>query len=168
MKILFLLSTILLAGCSAILTSLDTGGIESVEGTYRFEFVGERGRYWQDRETPDTPQGSGPYAYYFTMDTPRFVQYLYAVIPHDPVRNVTVYTRPDEKTRWELIRQIKKPLTSATRIDINRRAREIRLVQKTVSRNRDYVSWSLTGKPREKTDQNEVITGFEVYAQKVK
>lgn len=100
------------------------------------------------------------------MEAPRFVRYLYAVIPHDPVRNVSVYTRRDDKRQWELIKQIKNPLTSATRIDINRRAIEIRLVQKTVSRNRDYMSLSLTGRPREKTDKNEVITGLEVYAQK--
>ena len=168
MKILFLFFAIFLAGCSAILTSLDTGGVERVDGTYCFEFVGKRGRYWQHRETPDTPQGRGPYAYYFTMDTPRFVRYLYAVIPHDPVRNVGVYARRDDKRQWELIKQIKNPLTSTTRIDINRRAIEIRLVQKTVSRNHDYMSLSLTGKPREKIDKNEVITGFEVYAQKVK
>ena len=168
MKILFLFFAIFLAGCSSILTSLDTGGVERVDGTYRFDFAGERGRDWQHRETPDTPQGSGPYTYYFTMETPRFVRYLYAVIPHEPVRNVGVYTRRDDKRQWELIKQIKKPLTSTTRIDINRRAIEIRLVQKTVSRNRDYVSWSLTGKPRDKKDKNEVITGFEVYAQKVK
>ena len=168
MKFLSLFFAILLIGCSAILTSLDTGGVERVDGTYRFEFVGERGRYWQHRETPDTPQGRGPYAYYFTMDTPRFVRYLYAVAPHDPVRNVGVYTRRDDKRQWELIKQIKNPLTSTTRIDINRRAIEIRLVQKTVSRNSDYMSLSLTGKPREKTDKDEVITGFEVYAQKVK
>ncbi len=168
MKILFLFFAIFLAGCSAILTSLDTGGVERVDGTYRFEFVGKRGRYWQHREIPDTPQGRGPYAYYFTMDTPRFVRHLYAVIPHDPVRNVGVYTRRDDKRQWELIKQIKNPLTSTTRVDINRRASEIRLVQKTVSRNRDYMSLSLTGKPREKTDKNEVITGFEVYAQKEK
>ena len=168
MKIVLLIFTIFLAGCSAIVTSIDTAGVERVDGTYRFEFVGERGRYSQHRETPDTPQGSGPYAYYFTMDTARFVRYLYAVVPHDPVRNVGVYTRRDDKRQWELIKQIKNPLTSTTRIDINRRAIEIRLVQKTVSRNRDYVASSLMGIPREKTDKNEVITGFEVYAQKVK
>lgn len=167
MKILLPLFTILLTGCS--LSALDGGSLEKVDGTYRFEFVGEQGRYYQHRETPDTPQGRGPYAYYFTMDSPRFVRYLYAVIPHDSLRNVAVYTRRDNKWQWELIKQIKKPITSTTRIDINRRAIEIKLVQKTVSQNRQATVTCLNLKAlsltRETKNKKEVITDFEVYAQ---
>ena len=101
MKILFLLFTIALAGCS--LSALDGGSIEKIEGTYRFEFKGERGRYWEHRTQPDTPMGEGPYVFYFTLPKPRFVRYLYAVVPEAPVRNVSVYVRRTEKMDWELI-----------------------------------------------------------------
>jgi len=99
------------------------------------------------------------------MTQPRFVRYLYAEIPHDPIRNVSVYSRRDDKRNWELIREIKSPLTSNTRIDINRRSVEIMLVQKTTSKARDYLSRSLWGTPQAKKEKKEIITGFKVFAQ---
>ena len=168
MKILFLFFTIALVGCS--LSALDGGSIEKIDGTYRFEFKGERGRYWGHRTQPDTPMSKGPYVFYFTLPKPRFVRYLYAVVPEAPVRDVSVQVRRTEKMDWELIKQIKSPITSTTRIDINRRAIEIRLVQKTVSRSRrateirlDSRTMSVQTKLGE--GKRAVITGFEVYVQ---
>ena len=139
MKGLFLFFAVFLTGCS--LSALDTGGVERVKGTFYFAIMGDgivqnSAHIW-----------SVASACYFVLDEPRFIQYMH-IQTSDPIKNLDVYTLLGKES-WNLIKQIKSPIDATTRIVINRRAKEIRGVQKTVSQRK-----------------NDYITGFEVYAQK--
>ena len=140
MKILFLFCTMVFVGCSPILSSLDGGGIERVDGRFYYDPLEATSRY------STRPSGASAnvtraawynhgvaHSYRFTIDAPRFIRYIHL------------------ETLGAMVKQIKSPVDADTRIDVNVRASEIRAIQKTVSLQREA---------------DDIIIGFKVYAQR--
>lgn len=67
----------------------------------------------------------------------------------DPVKNIEICIRRTHADTWKLLKEIKSPVAANTCIDINARATEIRVIQKTVSLRREA---------------DDIITAFRVYA----
>ena len=156
MKVLILLSTIAFIGCSAVLSSLDDGGTELVSGTFYDQSLTATttgpglNRIGTARRTHGIEYGTVP-SFHFALNTPRFIRHFYLDTRGGPVRNLDIYTRLNDTETWKLVKEIKSPIKPTTRIDLNVRASEIRVIQKTLSLRRE---------------SDEMITGFEVYAQK--
>ena len=160
MKILFLFSTMVFVGCASILSSLDGGGNELVPGTFYHEPLKVTIRYSKNLSTDsayrtklDRYHDKNPHSYCFSIDAPRLIRYIYLDIPGDPVTNLEIYTRLTDADSWKRVKQLKSPVGTNTRIDLNVRASEIRVIQRTVSLRREA---------------DDIITGFKVYAQEVK
>ena len=158
MKILFPLCTLVFVGCSAILSSLDDGGTELVSGTFYYDPLKATSRYsavpsrHSAYHTNAARYDHGlAHSYCFSIDTPRFIRYFYLDTLGAPVKNLDVYTRLTDPDSWKLVEQLKSPIDTNTRIDLNVRASEIRVIQKTVSLRREA---------------DDIIIGFKVYAQK--
>ena len=158
MKILFPLCTLVFVGCSAILSSLDDGGTELVSGKFYYDSLKATSRYsavpsrHSAYHTNAARYDHGlAHSYCFSIDTPRFIRYFYLDTLGAPVKNLDVYTRLTDPDSWKLVEQLKSPVDTNTRIDLNVRASEIRVIQKTVSLRREA---------------DDIIIGFKVYAQK--
>lgn len=83
----------------------------------------------------------------YTLNEPRFIRYI-QLNTIDPVKNLDIYVRVGDGD-WKMARQLKEPVDSSSRIDINMRACDIRVVQKTVG-------W----------DRLDFVKDFDVYVQK--
>ena len=68
-----------------------------------------------------------------------------------PIKNVDIYTRRSDGDRWKLVKQFKGYLHTSTRIALNVRASDIRVVQKTISTRRQ---------------PDDLVIGLKVYAKK--
>ena len=158
MKVLILLSTIALIGCSAVLSSLDSGGTELVAGEFYDESLPSTttgpglDRIMAARRTHGVENGTVP-SFHFALNRPRFIRYFYLDTRGGPVRNLDVFIWLSDTETWKLVKEIKSPVNMTTRIDLNLRTPEIRVIQKTLSLRRE---------------SDEMITGFRVYAQKEK
>ena len=172
MKLLLLIAALIsLSSCASIENlgqALGGGGVEPVDGKYYIELT-----YFKESTTKHHFKGKSPaqvmknlsenaflreqpkylsrgraQAYYYCLDSPRFVRYvqLHTVAP---IKNIDVYVWEGEN--WVIVRQLAKPISAKTRIGINRRTSAIRVVQKTVDLGR---------KPMDR------ITDFDVYVQK--
>ena len=158
MKVLCLFCTMVFVGCSSILSSLDGGGIELVDGDFYYDPLEATSRY------STRPAGASAnvtraawynhgvaHSYRFTIDAPRFIRYIHLETLGAPMKNLDIYARLNDADNWKMVKQIKSPVDADTRIDVNVRASEIRAIQKTVSLQRDA---------------DDIIIGFKVYAQK--
>lgn len=158
LKILILLAAIVFVGCSAILSSLDDGGTELVSGEFYDESLPARttgpglDRIGTARRTHEIENGTVP-SFHFAFNEPRFIRYFYLDTAGGPVRNLDIFIWLSDAETWKLVKKIKSPVNTTTRIDLNRRTSEIRVIQKTLSLRRE---------------SDEMITGFRVYAQKEK
>ena len=156
---LFLLVCAGLIGCAPVGNLgviLGGGGVERVDGSYHMELIGE-GRYplalakpignemWYRRQIVGDPGIAT--GYYYTLNEPRFIRYI-QLNTIDPVKNLDIYVRVGDGD-WKMARQLKEPVDSSSRIDINMRACDIRVVQKTVG-------W----------DRLDFVKDFDVYVQK--
>ena len=164
------LSSLLLLLCACakleqLAESLDSGGVERIEGNFQKEVLSkdkfkgipptriEKTRankifYVYHLPAEDRLIGHAvAMGYYFYTDLPRFIRYL-KLRTDEPVKNIDIYVRNGSEN-WKLVRQLKSPVHSQSHIDINKRANAIRVVQKTVS-------W----------DRRDIVTDIEVYAQK--
>ena len=156
LKVPILLSVIAFIGCSAVLSSLDSGGTEQVSGEFYDESLPAittgpgLGRIGTARRTHGIENGTVP-SFHFALNRPRFIRYFYLDTRGGPVRNLDIYTRLNDTETWKWVKEIKSPVKPTTRIDLNIRASEIRVIQKTLSLRRE---------------SDEMITGFKVYAQK--
>ena len=158
MKILLLFGTMVFVGCSAILSSLDDGGTELIPGTFYYNPLKATSKYSRNPSIQSAYQTRQAWydhglahSYHFSIDAPRFIRYMHLDTLGVPVKNVEVYTRLTDTDSWKLLKQFKSPVDTTTRIDLNVRASEIRVIQKTVSLQRDA---------------DDIIIGFKVYAQK--
>ena len=147
MKIMFLIIGVI-AGCAPVLSTLDVGGTEVVDGEFYDVLIKSTTRGW----APTTYNTDVAHAYHFVLDKPRFVRYMYLQTLGPPVKNVDVYTRRTSTDTWKRIKQIKSPVDETTRIDLNIRVDAIRVIPRTIVF-RGIKSWG-------------VISGFIVYAQK--
>ena len=158
MKVLCLFCTMVFIGCSSILSSLDGGGIELVDGDFYYDPLEATSRY------STRPSGASAnvtraawynhgvaHSYRFSLDVPRFIRHVYIETLGAPVKNLDIYAQLNDADNWKMVNQIKSPVDNSTRIEINVRASEIRMIQKTVSLRRDA---------------DDIIIGFKVYAQK--
>ena len=68
-----------------------------------------------------------------------------------PIKNVDIYTRRFDGDVWKLVKQCKGYIHTSTRIALNVRASDIRVVQKTVSTRRQ---------------PDDLVIGLKVYAKK--
>ena len=158
MKVLILLSAIALIGCSAVLSTLDSGGTELVSGEFYEESLPSRttgpglDRIGAARRTHGIEDGTVP-SFHFALNEPRFIRYFYLDTRGGPVRNLDIFIRLSDAETWKFAKEIKSPVNMTTRIDLNLRTSEIRVIQKTLSLRRE---------------SDEIITGFRVYAQKEK
>ncbi len=158
LKILILLSTIVFIGCSAVLSSLDSGGTELVSGEFYEESLPSTttgpglDRIGAARRTHGIENGTVP-SFQFALNRPRFIRYFYLDTRGGPVRNLDIFIRLSDAETWKWVKEIKSPVNMTTRIDLNLRTSEIRVIQKTLSLRRE---------------SDEMITGFRVYAQKEK
>lgn len=150
MKILFLFLTVVWGGCVPNLSTLDSGGTELVPGTFYHEPLKVTSRYSANSYTASDYGYDFSHSFCFNLGALRFVQYIYIDTVGDPVKNLNIYTRISDADRWKLIKQLKSPVDGNTRIDLNVRASEIRVIQKTMSLRRE---------------SEDIITGFRVYAQ---
>ena len=137
-------------GCSSILQSIDSGGTELVPGTFYHEPLKVTTRYSTNSYTDSGYGYDLSHSYCFSIDRPRFIRYIHIDTLGEPVRNVHIYTRLANTDSWELVKQLKSPIDTSTRINLNVRASEIRAIQKTVSLRREA---------------DDIIIGFKVYAQ---
>lgn len=172
MKLLLLIAALIsLSSCASIENlgqALGGGGVEPVDGKYYIEltyFVESRTKHHFKGKSPAQvmknlsdnaflreqpkylPRGRAQ-AYYYCLDSPRFVRYV-QLHTAAPIKNIDVYVWEGEN--WVIVRQLAKPISAKTRIGINRRTSAIRVVQKTVNLGR---------KPMDR------ITDFDVYVQK--
>ena len=156
MKVLILLGAIAFIGCSTVLSSLDDGGTELVSGRFYDQSLTATttgpglNRIGTARQFHGIEYGTVP-SFHFALNTPRFIRYFYLDTHGGPVRNLDIYTRLSDVENWKLVKEIKSPIKPNTRIDLNVRASEIRVIQKTLSLRRE---------------SDEMITGFKVYTQK--
>ncbi len=156
LKILILLSAIAFIGCSAVLSSLDGGGTELVSGEFYDESLPSTttgpglSRLGPARQTHGLEDGTVP-SFHFALNRPRFIRYFYLDTRGGPVRNLDISIWLSDTETWKLVKEIKSPVNMTTRIDLNLRTSEIRVIQKTLSLRRD---------------SDEMITGFRVYVQK--
>ncbi len=135
---------------------LGGGGVELAEGRYHRESVGA------DRHPPSLNKQKGSMTYHdriivadggtatghhFTLNEPRFIRYI-LLKTVDPIKNIVVYVRTGGEN-WTIARQLKKPVDAETRIEINMRADDIRVEQRT-----------------DIPDTDDVIRDIKVYVQK--
>ena len=150
MKILFLFLAIVWASCVPTLSNLDGGGTELVPGTFYHELLKVTSRYSTNSHINSGYGYDLSHSFCFTLDVLRFIRYIYIDTVGDPVKNLNIYTRISDTDRWTLVKQLKSPVDANTRIDLNVRASEIRVIQKTMSL---------------REESEDIITGFRVYAQ---
>ena len=159
MKVLCLFCTMFFVGCADIVSSLDDGGTELVSGKFYYDPLKATSRYSTNPSSSHSAYRTRQarydhgiaHSYRFSIDTPRFIRYMHLDTLGNPIKNVEVYTRLTDADSWKLVKQFKLPVKTTTRIDLNVRASEIRVIQKTVSLQRDA---------------DDIIIGFKVYAQR--
>lgn len=168
MKAILISLLLPLSGCAnlaQLAESLDSRGVERIEGNFLKEVL-SKDKFKGIRPTSTvktkadkvfnvyhlSPEDQSighavAMGYYFYTDLPRFIRYI-KLRTAEPVKNIDIYVRVGSEN-WMIARQLKSPVDSQTRIDINKRADAIRVVQKTVS-------W----------DRRDIATDIEVYVQK--
>ena len=79
--------------------------------------------------------GSMP-VYFLAFDEPRFIQRI-VIHTNRPVKNIDIYVRVKPET-WKLVKQFKKPVNSASRINIVTRGDAIRVRPKSMTAANSY------------------------------
>lgn len=76
-------------------------------------------------------------AYFLTLNETRVIQRI-VIHPNAPIKNVDIYVRVKEDN-WKLVKQIKGYIDASTPISVATRGDAIRVVQKSASRNYEYI-----------------------------